>query len=100
MTNEQKAREIANLCDDCLSKCCDRIACDNRGVYHGAMQMAEWKDKQCSELIDLLLDAIDYAYLQTNGSYGDLALVVADKVEYLKNLRCGRKNSFKDKGDA
>ena len=47
------------------------------------LDMAEWKDKQ----INLLLDAIDHAYLQLDGSYGDLALEVADKVKYLKLLR-------------
>lgn len=44
-------------------------------------------DKNCWELINLLLDSIDHAYMQTNGKYGDLALEVVDKVEYLKKLR-------------
>ena len=39
------------------------------------------------ELIDLLLDSIDHAYLQTDGTYGDLAYEVADKVEFIKKLR-------------
>lgn len=39
------------------------------------------------ELIDLLLDSIDHAYLQTDGTYGDLAYEVADKVEFIKNIR-------------
>lgn len=51
--------------------------------YNGAMAMAIWKNEQ----INLLLDAIDHAYLQVDGSYGDLALEVVDKVEYLKSLR-------------
>lgn len=47
-------------------------------------------DKNCWELINLLLDSIDHAYLQTNGTYGDLSLEVVDKVEYLKKLRSQR----------
>ena len=83
MTNEKKAKRIA--LDAQLGK--------NNGFletylisYKSAIKMAEWKDEQ----INLLLDAIDYAYLQTDGTYGDLALVVADKVEYLKSLRHGK----------
>lgn len=44
-------------------------------------------DSQCWDLINLLLDSIDHAYLQTDGKYGDLALEVVDNVEYLKKLR-------------
>lgn len=47
-------------------------------------------DSQCWDLINLLLDSIDHAYMQTNGKYGDLALEVVDKVEYLKKLRSQR----------
>lgn len=39
------------------------------------------KDKQ----LWLLIDSIDHAYLQTDGTYGDLALEVVDKVKYLKD---------------
>lgn len=39
------------------------------------------------KLINLLLDSIDHAYLKTDGTYGDLSLEVADKVNYLKSLR-------------
>ena len=44
--------------------------------------MAQWKDKQ----LWLLIEAIDYAYLQTDGNYKDLAYVVSDQVKYLKRL--------------
>ena len=47
-------------------------------------------NSQCWDLINLLLDSIDHSYLQTNGKYGDLALEVVDKVEYLKKLRSQR----------
>ncbi len=52
-------------------------------MYACCKETEEWKDKQ----INLLLDAIDHAYLQLDGSYGDLALEVVDQVEYLKSLR-------------
>lgn len=77
MTNEEKAKEIqAN--DVC---CVWNSGCPN--VYHSALEMAEWKDKQ----LWLLIDSIDHVYLQTDGTYGDLSLEVVDKVKYLKNQR-------------
>lgn len=55
--------------------------------FHGSrtledllLEMAEWKDKQ----IYLLIDAIDHAYLQTDGTYGELSYEVSDQVKYLK----------------
>jgi hypothetical protein len=33
-----------------------------------------------------LLDRIQYAYLKTDGTYGDLAHVVSDKVTYIEKL--------------
>lgn len=96
MTNEQKAEEISARYST------SRIIPNKEeaAAYDAAMQMAEWKDERASELIDLLLDAIDHAYLQTNGSYGDLALEVADKVEYLKTIRYEREKPLIFKGDA
>ena len=38
-------------------------------------------------LINLLLDAIDHSYLQTDGTYGDLSKEVSDKVRYIKNKK-------------
>lgn len=73
--NKEKAECIANSYDG------DQISTED--IVTACMGMAAWKDEQ----INLILDAIDYAYLKTDGTYGDLALVVADKVEYLKSLR-------------
>ena len=33
-----------------------------------------------------LIDRIQYAYLETDGTYGDLAYVVSDKVKYIEKL--------------
>lgn len=38
------------------------------------------------KLLDSLLEAISYSYAQTDGTYGDLAYVVSDKVKYINNL--------------
>ncbi len=37
------------------------------------------------EQLYLLIDAIDHAYLKTDGTYGDLSYEVSDKVKYLKS---------------
>lgn len=71
MTTEEKAKDIAR-------KWYHDNAPDT--AYRAAIQMAKWKDKQ----MWLLIDAIDYAYLQTDGSYGDLSPVVSDKIRFLK----------------
>lgn len=81
--NEEKAKELCGCCSGCTFSCKDRLNCKAEDKYNIAMKMAAWKDEQ----INLLLDAIDYAYLKTDGTYGDLAFVVADKVEYLKSLK-------------
>lgn len=39
----------------------------------------------CIALMDLV-DRIDYVYLNTDGSYGNLARPVSDKVKYIKHL--------------
>lgn len=79
MTNKEKAYEISER-----YATSDYFPTDEEiSAYEAAMEMAEWKDQR----INLLLDAIDHAYLQLGGSYGDLALEVVDKVEYLKSLR-------------
>ena len=85
-TDIDKIEELAKICEgytyeDC--KTCRQYDCDNRGRYYGATEMAKWKNKQ----IDLLLDSLDHAYLQTDGTYGDLSLEVVDKIKYLKSLR-------------
>lgn len=73
MTNEEKAKEIGRKWynDDAPLV-----------AYRSALQMAKWKDKQ----LWLLIDAIDHAYLQTNGTYGDLSNEVSDQVNYLKQV--------------
>lgn len=38
------------------------------------------------KMLDMLLEAISYSYAQTDGTYGDLAYPVADKVKYIKEL--------------
>lgn len=75
MTNEEKAKEIGQkFYFDTMNS--------NEAAYKGALQMAQWKDSQ----LNLILDAIDHAYLQTDGSYGDLSYEVIDKARYLKSL--------------
>lgn len=49
MTNEEKAREIGNICEGCFDvrknlSC--QFDCANKGKYYGALKMAEWKDEQ------------------------------------------------------
>lgn len=81
MTNEEKIEEL--ISEYPINR---RSLSYRQGLRYGAHQMAGWKDEQ----INLLLDAIDYAYLKTDGTYGDLALAVVDKVEHLKSLRHGK----------
>lgn len=55
MTNKEKAKEIAGLCDGCLDErknlnC--QFDCANKGKYYGAMKMAEWKDQQFKEYLE------------------------------------------------
>lgn len=38
------------------------------------------------KMLDMLLEVISYSYAQTDGTYGDLAYPVADKVKYIKEL--------------
>lgn len=55
----------------------------------GAREYVIFKRKKVNnDKIDLLLDSIDHAYLNTDGTYNDLALEVVDKVKYLKSIRC------------
>lgn len=49
--------------------------------YKSAMEMARWKDTQ----LWLLIDAIDYIYMQNDGTYVDLSPIVIDKIRFLKN---------------
>lgn len=88
MTDKEKAREIAfnNTCSY-YNRIGDTVE-SNGECYKSAMEMAEWKDKQ----MWLLIDAIDYVYLQTDGSYRDLSPVVSDKIRFLKEtMSTGRK---------
>lgn len=59
---------------------------------NSALQMYGWARIQVAkEVMDMvsktLLDAIDYAYLKTDGTYGDLNNLVADQVEFIKSMR-------------
>ena len=51
-------------------------------ISNACIDMANWKNEQ----IWLLIDAIDHAYLKTDGTYGDLSYEVSDKVKYLKSI--------------
>lgn len=42
--------------------------------------------KEVSHAMLDLIDRIQYAYLKTDGTYGDLASVVSDKVKYIEKL--------------
>lgn len=54
----------------------------------GAREYVIFKKKKVNnDKIDLLLDSIDHAYLNPDGTYNDLALEVVDKVKYLKSIR-------------
>lgn len=54
MTNEEKAQEIAGLCNGCLDErknlTC-QFDCINKGLYYGALKMAEWKGQQLKEYL-------------------------------------------------
>ena len=73
----EKADEIAYLCSEK----------HNAECFDAALRMGAWVRSKMLLELNLLLDAIDHAYLQTDGIYGDLSYEVSDKVEYLKSLR-------------
>lgn len=57
MTNEEKAKEIANLCDVCIEydyPCPGCSECEARGSYYGAVEMAKYKDHQFIEILEKL----------------------------------------------
>lgn len=78
MTNEEKAKELSDIY-------MPDTGFTREDIYDTAMEMAGWKDEQ----LRLLIDAIDHAYLQTNGTYGDLSKEVSDQVNYLKQIMKG-----------
>ena len=82
MTNEEKSKKIAEECG-ILSYYgfIKRKDYNKEECVKAAMKMAKWKDEQ----LYLLIDAIDHAYLKTDGTYGDLSYEVSDKVKYLKS---------------
>lgn len=63
---KDKILEMTCLCDGCLEKsyaddgCWD---CENRGTYHGALKMAEWKQQQ---MIDKTIKFIYHKMNDTN----------------------------------
>lgn len=46
----------------------------------------EKNDTSAEHLLAMLIEAIDYAYLKTDGKYGPLSVIVADKVRYIKKV--------------
>ena len=44
MTNEEKAREIGEVCECCMDGKIHCDECEGRATYLGALEMAEWKD--------------------------------------------------------
>ena len=78
MTNEEKAKELSDIY-------MPDTGFTREDIYDTAMEMAGWKDEQ----LWLLIDAIDHAYLQTNGTYGELSYEVSDRVNYLKQVMKG-----------
>ena len=78
MTDKEKALEISKKYEDWWALEAPDV---EKAVYDSVIDMAQWKDKQ----MYLLIDAIDHAYLKTDGTYGELSYEVSDKVKYLKN---------------
>lgn len=81
MTDEEKAIDIAEGNTRYYGGEYDSF----KECKQSALDMAKWKDKQ----LWLLIDAIDHAYLQTDGTYGELSYEVSDKVNYLKQVMKG-----------
>lgn len=51
MTNEKKARELAN-CEDCFAeKWCTGTMYDHCDNFEHLLAMAQWKDEQIKELV-------------------------------------------------
>lgn len=85
MTQEEKIKEIIKISDtNQLYDVVDFNAL-HESLHEDLIEMAKWKDKQ----LWLLIDAIDHAYLQTDGTYGELSYEVSDKVKYLKRAMKG-----------
>ena len=58
-----------------------------RNLYIEGYKQAEKDCQQTKELLNMLLEAIDYSFAQTDGTY-DLTLTypVIDKVKYIKQI--------------
>lgn len=71
MINEEKAREIAQLCNGCTEgnpshSCYGCSHCEERGVYCGAIELAAWKDEYYKKLLNLLIESGADADIITN----------------------------------
>lgn len=54
MTNEEKARELAQKYGGCYNDCC------SEEVYNAAMEIVKWKDEKLLEVVNGLLTSDDY----------------------------------------
>ena len=86
MTNKEYITAASNLWMDLLKRKSNLSKADLESVEELIKSVIkstiEFKDEQ----INLLLDAIDHAYLQLDGDYGDLSYEVSDQVKYLKSI--------------
>jgi len=53
------------------------------------------EDTSDTNLLDMLLEAINYAYMQLDGKYGSLSYVVSDKVKYIERVRAEKNEQKK-----
>lgn len=88
MTHQEKAIEIANLCNDCLEgnpkrPCPGCYECDSRGAYYGALEMAEWKQEQ---MIEKAVEFLKNYRQDTTDGFGYIPGIVNDQtIEDFKN---------------
>lgn len=52
------------------------------------------KQAEYKHLLSMLLEAISYSYAKTDGTYGDLALPVVDKVKYIQRVLYWQKDKL------
>lgn len=83
MTNEEKAKEISDICKNCLIDGINGCSeCEKAGKYLGALEMAEWKDKQFKEIKDAF---IAFCYNIINGMYVSIEDAAKEQLEYLED---------------
>lgn len=70
MSNEEKAREIANTYSSDVLQA---------GAYFGAEKMADWKDQQFKEYLKKKKHALDnYSFDELNGAYCVIDEIIND----------------------